>query len=85
MSADDTKPSSRTNWDKLRDMDDAEIDYTDIPPLGDTFFSRAQLGLPYAVQIDPDVLRWFRQHNANYSEQINTILRQYIEATNRAA
>ncbi len=78
MSDDAMKPSSRTNWDKLRDMDDARL-YGHSAAWRHVF-SRAQLVLPYAVQIDPDVFSWFRQHNANYSEQINRILRQYIEA-----
>ena len=85
MSADDTKSTSRTNWDKLRAMDDSQIDYSDIPPLDDAFFARAKLVMPNAIQLDPDIIRWFRQRNADYAEEINQILRTYISSSERAA
>lgn len=66
-------------------MDDTAIDYSDIPPLDEAFFSRAQLLLPNAVQLDPDVLRWFRHQTPNYTEQINQILRAYIAQIDEAA
>ena len=43
MSDNDTKHTSRTDWDGLANMTDEEIDYSDIPPLTDAFFERAQL------------------------------------------
>ena len=85
MSTDDIKTTSRTNWDKLRSMDDSQIDYSDIPPLGEAFFARAKLQLPNAVQLDPEIMRWFRQHSSDYAEEINQILRKYISSADRAA
>src|SRR4051794_5805189 len=85
MSDDDMKPTSRTDWERLDNMTDEEIDYSDIPPLTDAFFARAKLVLPNAVPLDPDVLDWFRQHDPNYAAQINNILRQYIAVQDRAA
>lgn len=83
MSDDNMKPTSQTDWERLDNMADAEIDYSDIPPLNDAFFARAKLVLPNAVPLDPDVLAWFRQHDHNYAEQINQILRQYIAVQDR--
>lgn len=85
MSAEDMKPTSRTNWERLEAMDDNDIDYSDIPPLDDTFFARAKLVIPNGVLLDADVLRWFRQHHPDYTAQINDILRQYIHAHEQAA
>lgn len=85
MSADDMKHISRTNWGKLESLDDSDIDYSDIPPLDDTFFTQAKLMIPNGVRLDTDIFRWFRQHNPNYTEQINEILRQYIEEHEQAA
>ncbi len=85
MNADDTKHTSRTNWAKLELQDDSDIDYSDIPPLDDTFFAQANLVIPNGVRLDTDILRWFRQQNPNYTEQINQILRQYIETHRHAA
>ncbi|HEY0607198.1 MAG TPA: hypothetical protein VGD58_30040 [Herpetosiphonaceae bacterium] len=50
----DLKPTSRTNWDRLRAMADEKIDYSDIPPLTSEFFACAKLVLPAAVQLDPE-------------------------------
>ena len=60
-------------------MEDEDIDYSDIPPLTDEFFARARLELPNSVAVDLDILDWFRARGEDYTEQINTILRQYIQ------
>jgi len=48
-------------------MSDADVDYSDIPPLTDEFFESAILRIPVdqaqnLVQLDPDVKQWFRNH-----------------------
>ncbi len=63
MSANSMKHTSRTDWDRLNQMADEEIDYSDIPPLTDEFFARAKLILPNAVEIEPDVLEWFKNYS----------------------
>jgi uncharacterized protein (DUF4415 family) len=78
MSDNDTKPTSRTDWDRLAKMTDEEIVYSDIPPLTDAFFARAKLVLPNAVELDPDILAWFRQQGRDYPMRINQVLREYI-------
>jgi uncharacterized protein (DUF4415 family) len=78
MNDNDMKRTSRTDWSRLTKMTDEEIDYSDIPPLTDTFFERARLVLPHAVELDPDVLAWFKSQGQDYPERINHILREYI-------
>ena len=78
MSNDDIKRTSRTDWERLDRMTDEQIDYSDIPPLDETLFGRAKLVLPAAIMLDPNVLAWFREHDRNYAERINQVLRQYI-------
>jgi uncharacterized protein (DUF4415 family) len=78
MSDSDMKPTSRTDWDRLAKMTDEKIDYSDIPPLTDAFFARAKLVLPNAVELDPDILAWFKQRGQNYPTRVNQILREYI-------
>lgn len=73
------KHTSRTGWDRLNKMSDDEIDYSDIPPLTDEFFARATFVLPNSVELDPDVLAWFKRQGRDYPLQINQVLRQYIE------
>src|SRR5437867_13132522 len=83
MSANDMKRTSRTDWDRLDKMTDEEIDYSDIPPLTDEFFAHAKLVLPNAVELDPDILVWFKKQGRDYSVLINQVLRQYMELQER--
>jgi hypothetical protein len=46
MSVRDLKKPSQTNWARIDQMTDEEIDTSDIPPLDDAFFAAAQLRLP---------------------------------------
>lgn len=75
---------SRTDLARLDAMNDDDIDYSDIPPLDDAFFARAQIRLPKQpaktyIPIDQDVLRWFDTHSDQSSvDAINHILRQHI-------
>ena len=46
MSANDSKDSSETNWERVDRMTDEEVDTSDIPPLDDDFFDNAELRLP---------------------------------------
>lgn len=85
MNANDSSNTSRTNWAALEAMSDEEIDYSDIPPLTEEFFTKATLRIPAAqahnlVQIDPDIMAWFKSQDAECKTLINSVLRRYIES-----
>ncbi len=85
MSAAETKPTSETNWDRIDQMSDEDIDTSDIPPLTDDFFKRAKLrkirqAVPVTVQIDPEVLAWFKAQGEDYERRMSAALRIYAEA-----
>ena len=85
MSENITKNNSKTDWEHLQNMTDADIDTTDIPPLSDDFFKNAEVRLPQSkvpitIRLDPDVLTWFRSHGRGYQTLINAVLRTYVEA-----
>jgi hypothetical protein len=46
MSENASKLTSKTDWARVSALTDSEIDTCEIPPLGDSFFSRAQLRVP---------------------------------------
>lgn len=76
--------SSKTDWEALEAMGDAEINYSDIPPLTDEFFQRAKVWRPQpqvtvAMKIDADILEWFKSENEDWEAQIQTALRLYVE------
>lgn len=77
--------ASETDWDRIDAMTDDEIDTSDIPPLTETFFKRAKIRLPQpkiavTVQVDPDVLAWFKAQGEDYEQRMNAALRIYAEA-----
>jgi len=64
---------------------EADIDYTDSPPLDDSFFSRALVDWPprkesVTIRVDSDVLRWFKAQGRGYQTRINRLLRMYMES-----
>jgi uncharacterized protein (DUF4415 family) len=66
-------------------MSDEDIDTSDIPPLTDDFFKRAKLrkprqAVPVTVQIDPEVLAWFKAQGEDYERRMSAALRIYAEA-----
>ncbi|WP_413171050.1 BrnA antitoxin family protein [Anabaena azotica] len=86
MNEKDLKNISRTNWQALDSMSDEDIDYSDIPPLTDEFFAKATLRIPASqaknvIQLDPDVIAWFKADNLDYQTAINDILRRHIESS----
>ena len=84
MNANDLKNSSETNWERIEQMTDEEIDTSDIPTLDDAFFANAKLRLPkgkvpVVMTLDADVFQWFRCQGADYQNLINAALRTYVE------
>lgn len=84
MNAYDLKKPSETNWTRVDAMSDEEIDTSDIPPLDETFFADAKLRVPekvsITVNVDADVLKWFRAQGEEFQQRINAALRIYAEA-----
>lgn len=66
-------------------MKDSDIDYSDIPPLGDEFFKKATAAWPPAkqqltIRLDADVLDWLKANGRGYQTRINRILRAAMES-----
>ncbi len=63
----------------------AEIDYSDIPPLDKSFFTKATEAWPpvkkqLTIRLDSDVLKWLKAHGRGYQTRINRILRAAMES-----
>jgi len=79
------------DFKRLRAMRDADIDFSDIPKLGKSFWKTARLTLPepkdrLTIRVDHDVVQWLKKNGRGYQTRINAILRSYMEAqtsTNR--
>lgn len=69
----------------MRALGDKEIDFSDIPRLGKSFWKAARLTMPepkdrLTIRVDHDVVQWLRKHGPGYQTRINAILRSYMEA-----
>jgi uncharacterized protein (DUF4415 family) len=85
MSAKATSKPSKTDWQQLKNMKDEDIDYSDIPPLTSAFFERARVYRPFAktsitLELDTDLLEWFRGEGEDWEERMQAALRIYAEA-----
>ncbi len=85
---------SRTDWERLDALSDAEIDTSDIPPLTEGEFARSEWRLPAALKpslfppdapvmveiaIDKETLAWFQSQGQDYQVQMRAALRLYAE------
>ena len=73
---------SKTDLERLAKLNDADIDTSDIPELGEDFFRRAELRergkRVETIRLDADVVEWFKGQGEGYETRINQILRQYV-------
>jgi len=83
-----SKKSIKSDLARLKRMKDSDIDYSDIPPLGDEFFKKATVAWPPAkqqltIRLDADVLNWLKANGRGYQTRINRILRAAMESQPR--
>lgn len=80
----DLKNTSATDWERIDDMADEEIDTSDIAPLDEAFFANARFQTPskstVTLSVDSDVLQWFEAQGEGFQTRINAALRLYAEA-----
>jgi uncharacterized protein (DUF4415 family) len=84
------KKSTKSDLARLDRMKDKDIDYSDIPPLDKSFFTKATAEWPPAkqqvtIRLDTDVLDWLKATGKGYQTRINRILRAAMESQPRKA
>ena len=89
QSASRARTKGSTDLKRLRAMRDADIDFSDIPKLGKSFWKTARLVLPepkdrLTIRVDHDVVEWLKKNGPGYQTRINAILRSYMEAQSDA-
>jgi uncharacterized protein (DUF4415 family) len=80
----------RTDWERLRNMTDADIRFTrDAPRTTGAYWADAiaHKGLPVpfrkkqiALRVDEDVLEWFKAQGPGYQTRMNAVLREFRNA-----
>jgi uncharacterized protein (DUF4415 family) len=81
----DPKKTRQLTPAEARRLNAMPIDYSDIPPLGDEFFTNAMEAWPPAkqqltIRLDADVLKWLKARGRGYQTRINRILRAAMES-----
>ncbi len=72
---------SKTRFSEIENLPEDRIDTSEIPELSDDFWEYAQRIVPENyLQIDPEILEWFKGQGQDYYTQMNTVLRAYMEA-----
>lgn len=80
---------SQTDWTKLDTMEDEDIDFSDCQEITPEMLKSATIrrgvkSTPeketVTLQLDVDVLTWFKTQGTSYQNQINALLRAYMEA-----
>jgi uncharacterized protein (DUF4415 family) len=69
-------------------MTDDMIDTSDVPPLTDEFFATAKWRMPdmpeqkvkVTVEVEPEVVEWFKAQGENYERYLTAALRIYAQA-----
>jgi len=76
-------PARKRRLARLAERPDAEIDFSEIPPLKQSFWENAVRNPFYrpikrqlTVRLDADVVAWLRQHGKGYQTNLNRMLRQ---------
>jgi len=76
---------SKTNWAKVDALTDETIDTSEVSPLGKDFFAKATLRTPSALvpvtlQVDSEVLEWFRNTGSGWQNRVRAALWIYAQA-----
>jgi uncharacterized protein (DUF4415 family) len=87
----------RTDWERLRDMPEAEVEANaladaDNPPWGSAELAAAELmmpeevrKIPVSIRLDPDVVAYFKAGGRGYQSRINAVLSAYVRSRTRHA
>lgn len=88
--AGDLPELTKEDIERIRNIPEEAIDYSDIPPLTEEFWENGVRGLMYrpvkkqiTARIDADVLAWLKSGGKGYQTRINAILRQEMQRSLR--
>lgn len=85
MSKTSTPKKLGTDWKRLHEMKDAEINFSDIPQIDKRMFKKMVIRMPekktaLSLRLDPRVIDWFKGQGPGYQTRINAVLQSYVEA-----
>jgi uncharacterized protein (DUF4415 family) len=75
--------STKTDWSRLDQRKDNEIDYSDIAKTDELFWEDAEIVSPHkkvdlTIMIDEDLAIWLKAMGQNSNQAVNNIIRAYF-------
>ena len=74
-------------WEKLKNMKDEDIDYSDIPPLTEEELRSEKWHVVYPsekkkinIALDENILDFFKSQGKGYQVRINAVLAAYVKS-----
>ena len=70
---------------RLQNLPEEAIDFSDLPELDEAFWQHAKITLPNRkkgiyLKIDEDVVSWFKAQGKGYQARINAVLKAYKQS-----
>lgn len=75
--------SSKEDLKRFDAIQDADIDYSDIPELTDDLFDKAKK-ISVTARLDADMVDWFKAQGKGYQTRMNAVLRAFYERHHRS-
>ena len=84
-----TSHRSETDWERVKNMKDEDIDFSDLPRLKPEMFAHGIVRKNFKIipkkqqltlRIDQDVIAFFKEEGRGYQTKINQLLRAYMDA-----
>ncbi|MCT8266651.1 BrnA antitoxin family protein [Afifella sp. JA880] len=76
--------------EELAAIRDEDIDYSDIPELGEWFWKNAKIVYPdsrakkqLTLRLDADIVEFFKAEGRGYQTRMNAVLRSYVDAVRK--
>ena len=74
----------QTDWERIRNIKDEDIDFSDIPELTDAELLQMRplrmiTKMQITLRIDNDVLAWYKRTGTGYQSRMNEVLKRYKE------
>ncbi|GAB4580239.1 MAG: BrnA antitoxin family protein [Anaerolineales bacterium] len=93
MKKEPTLNKSQTDFTRLDQMEEKDIDLSDAPEITPAMFAKAVVrrGLKprtksqLTLRLDSDVLAWFKHQGSGYQTKNNLLLRAYMEEHQKQA
>lgn len=89
MNKKNSTKESQTDWARIDQMTDEDIDLSDIPEITEEMWAKAvwrkgsktsSISSQETLAVDGDVIEFFKAQGRDYQTEINEILRAYMES-----